>query len=429
MRYTDTENNSNKTFQAFVSEMFSTIEEGARWIPINAADPDQADREMARRRKEEAGARDVHYRTSFHDLPKTLKAKMIKAGSPELSDKEAMAKASVMPGSRRKRGISEEYNKGQQAEKKMIAAGKKHGLLSQGDLSGRGPDTIFHHPNGKNYSMGIKAKGAAAGQIRLHYHPTKGWHFNTGEKPKPKKPIHAMTDEEKHSHKTAVGKWRMGKAIADHLHREGVHHQFAEHLGKPKDHSQKGISKHFAEVVKKKGEPKATFDTESKHRLVSAIRKGMNGDHMVHIMGKGTYSLHPKIAKESGIPYLGDHIDHGDIPSAMSYRGRDKLHNRGQPKRVTVQVNLDHGVIEPTPSHTNIEHHMKELNKKKRKKIMREEHEKRESTKSMIARLVAKRMKKLGQPVPDDIVKDMEPNIHAADPRPTNEVRYYKGKP
>ena len=120
MRYTDTENNSNKTFQAFVSEMFSTIEEGARWIPINAADPDQADREMARRRKEEAGARDAHYRTSFHDLPKTLKAKMIKAGSPELSDKEAMAKASIMPGSRRKRGISEEHEK-RESTKSMIA--------------------------------------------------------------------------------------------------------------------------------------------------------------------------------------------------------------------------------------------------------------------------------------------------------------------
>ena len=120
MRYTDTENNSNKTFRAFVSEMFSTIGEATKWFPINAANPFAADSEMARRRKEEADARDAHYRTSFHDLPKTLKAKMIKAGSPELSDKEAMAKASVMPGSRRKRGISEEDEK-RESTKSMIA--------------------------------------------------------------------------------------------------------------------------------------------------------------------------------------------------------------------------------------------------------------------------------------------------------------------
>ena len=120
MRYTDTENNSNKTFRAFVSEMFSTIGEATKWFPINAANPFAADSEMARRRKEEADARDAHYRTSFHDLPKTLKAKMIKAGSPELSDKEAMAKASVMPGSRRKRGISEEHEK-RESTKSMIA--------------------------------------------------------------------------------------------------------------------------------------------------------------------------------------------------------------------------------------------------------------------------------------------------------------------
>jgi hypothetical protein len=61
MRYT--ENNSNKTFQTFVSEMFSTIGEATKWFPINAANPFAADSEMARRRKEEADARDAHYRT------------------------------------------------------------------------------------------------------------------------------------------------------------------------------------------------------------------------------------------------------------------------------------------------------------------------------------------------------------------------------
>lgn len=121
MRYTDTENNSNKTFQAFVSKMFSTVGEGAKWLPINAADPDAADREMARRRKEEADARDASAsNSSFHHLPTSMKAKMIKAGSPELSDKKAIAKASIVPGSRRKRGISEEDEK-RESTKSMIA--------------------------------------------------------------------------------------------------------------------------------------------------------------------------------------------------------------------------------------------------------------------------------------------------------------------
>lgn len=107
MRYT--ENISNKTFQAFVSEMFSTIGEATKWFPINAANPFAADSEMARRRKEEADARDASAsNSSFHHLPTSMKAKMIKAGSPELSDKEAIAKASIVPGSRRKRGISED---------------------------------------------------------------------------------------------------------------------------------------------------------------------------------------------------------------------------------------------------------------------------------------------------------------------------------
>ena len=345
----DTQNRPTKTFQTFVSEMFAVLGEGAKWIPLNfAADPEAAHREIERRRKREAEARandDARNATAFHGLPNSMKARMIKAGSPGMSDKEAASRASLVVGTKKRRGISEEYNEGHKAERRLIAQGKRHGLLSQGDLSGRGSDTVLHHPNGKNYNMVVKAEGAASGQIRLHYHPKKGWHFNPGEKPKPKKPLHAMTDEEKHSHKTAVGKWRMGKAIADHLHREGVHHQIGKHLGKPKDTSPEGASKHFSAVVKKKGEPKVHMDVESKHRLVGAIRKGMNNDHMVHIMGKGTYSLHPKIAKETGIPYLGDHISHDAVPFAVSYRGRNKIYKSGGPRRPTVQTNLDHDVI------------------------------------------------------------------------------------
>lgn len=351
----DETSGTGKTYETFVSEMSRFAD--PHWQPLDASNPGMFDRILAARRKKEDETRanaNLANAQGFKKLSKKHQERLAKAFDPPKPTNEAL-------------GINEEYNKGHKAEKKLIASGQRHKLLSPGDLSGRGPDSFLHHPNGKTYGMGIKAEGAAAGQIRLHYHPKKGWHFNPGEKPKRKKPLHAMTDEERHSHKTAVGKWRMGKAIADHLHREGVHHQFGKHLGRPKDHSQEGISRHFAKVVKEKGEPKTTFDTEGKHRLVRAIRTGMNGDHMVHIMGKGTYALHPKIAKESGIPYLGNHIDDEDIPFALSYRGRDKLHNRGDPKRVTVQSNLDHGVIEPTPSHTNIEHHLNKLDRERRK--------------------------------------------------------------
>lgn len=102
----DTQNRPTKTFQTFVSEMFAVLGEGAKWIPLNfAADPEAADREMERRRKREAEARtnaDVANARAFHGLPKSQKAQMIKAGSPHLSDKEAMEKASLVVGTKKR---------------------------------------------------------------------------------------------------------------------------------------------------------------------------------------------------------------------------------------------------------------------------------------------------------------------------------------
>jgi hypothetical protein len=114
----------NKTYQTFVSEMFFALIEGAKWIPLNfAADPEAAHREIARRRKHETEVRandDARNAGAFHSLPNSMKARMIKAGSPGMSDKEAAAKASLVVGTKKRRGISEEDEK-RESTKSMIA--------------------------------------------------------------------------------------------------------------------------------------------------------------------------------------------------------------------------------------------------------------------------------------------------------------------
>jgi len=120
----DTQNRPTKTFQTFVSEMFAVLGEGAKWIPLNfAADPEAAHREIERRRKREADARandDARNATAFHGLPNSMKARMIKAGSPGMSDKEAASRASLVVGTKKRRGISEEEEK-RESTKSMIA--------------------------------------------------------------------------------------------------------------------------------------------------------------------------------------------------------------------------------------------------------------------------------------------------------------------
>lgn len=115
----------NKTYQTFVSEMVDALIEGAKWIPLNfAADPEAAHRELERRRKREAEDRqndDARNAAAFHSLPNSMKARMIKAGSPHLSDKEAAAKASLkVDTQKRHRGIHEEDEK-RESTKSMIA--------------------------------------------------------------------------------------------------------------------------------------------------------------------------------------------------------------------------------------------------------------------------------------------------------------------
>jgi hypothetical protein len=83
---------------------------------------------------------------------------MIKAGSPELSDKEADAKASIMPGSRRKRGISEQKLSFSAFVSEMFSAiGEEETKPYKGFVQGK------NHPEGGLSREEAKRHGIHAG--------------------------------------------------------------------------------------------------------------------------------------------------------------------------------------------------------------------------------------------------------------------------
>ena len=87
---------------------------------------------------------------------------------------------------------------------------------------------------------------------------------------------------------------------------------------------------------------------------------GSNHDDLIHIQGKGTYSLHPKVAAETGIDYIGDHIDHTRVDRALNLRHRVKTHSSEKPgkpatRSLTAQLTFDHNAL--SPSNINLEHH------------------------------------------------------------------------
>jgi hypothetical protein len=95
-----------KSFMRFIDESYG------KFIPLDIKNPTAFENILSARRKAEASARgksNVENRRVFHELPKSMKAKMILAGSPEMSKEDAMKKASAQMG-RRKRGVTESHN-------------------------------------------------------------------------------------------------------------------------------------------------------------------------------------------------------------------------------------------------------------------------------------------------------------------------------
>lgn len=142
---TEKQNRPNKTFDTFVSEMFDALVEGAKWLPLNfAADPEAAEREMERRRKREAEERadaDLRNRRGFHDLSKAHKARLIMATSPGMSKEDAMKKASLVVGKKR-RSMSEATSTNDPNRGRM---GRKKPLVPQGMM----PDDTKDPKTGK----------------------------------------------------------------------------------------------------------------------------------------------------------------------------------------------------------------------------------------------------------------------------------------
>ena len=110
---TEKQNRPNKSFETFVSEMFHILE-GAQWIPLNPAeDPERAERLLAaRRKKSEDAARNANVDNArgWHTggWSKEQKIKAIMAGSPGMSREEAAKKASLRIGKQKK--VNESHN-------------------------------------------------------------------------------------------------------------------------------------------------------------------------------------------------------------------------------------------------------------------------------------------------------------------------------
>jgi hypothetical protein len=257
--------------------------------------------------------------------------------------------------------IMEARNLGQSGEAKKIAMLKKSGVGGKGSsLSGRGSDASVNI-GGKPYSMELKEKGAAFGQVGLRYHSKKGWHYRAEEvPPRPVPKVHpdSMTPKQRKSwnkkvnaHADKVREVNAGRAIAKTLHGLKVDEIAHSHFGKPKG---SGKESHIEHVRGKKKELHVHLEV-SAHHAARILRKTMNNNDLVHIAGHGVYSLHPHVSKKTGIPYIGDHIDHhaatnGDV---LSVRHRVKTHKSakdGKPasRSLTAQFNVNKEFLEPS---------------------------------------------------------------------------------
>jgi hypothetical protein len=261
--------------------------------------------------------------------------------------------------------IMEAKNLGQSGEAKKIAMLKKSGVGGKGSsLSGRGSDAYVDlHTKGdkkQRFTLELKEKGAAFGQVGLRYHPKRGWHYRAEEvPPRPVPKVHpdSMTpkqrkswDKKVNAHTDKVREVRAGRAIAKTLHGLKANEIAHSHYGVPRG----GGARNHIEHARKKKELHVEIAT-SPHHIARVLRKTMNDNDLVHISGHGVYSLHPHVSKKTGIPYIGDHIDHhaaknGDV---LSVRHRVKTHKSakdGKPasQTMTAQVNFDKEFLRPS---------------------------------------------------------------------------------
>jgi hypothetical protein len=209
------------------------------------------------------------------------------------------------------------YNKGQKYERDLIAAMEKQGIGSKGVLSQRGADAIvkIHTNQGmKHYKLSIKADNAAAGQMQFSHSRKNGWSYDTKEE--------------------------SGKHLAHAMIQAGLAGDMDAHYKTPK-------TANHLEHVKSAGELHINVGRDVDH-VAQILHHGTNHDDLMHIKGKGTYAMTPGIAKETGIDYIGTHIDMENDP--LTLRHRVKTHSSakdGKPatRSLTAQLNFNKNAL------------------------------------------------------------------------------------
>lgn len=221
------------------------------------------------------------------------------------------------------KNLLEAKNLGQQYEIKIIKGLEKIKGGGKGtSLSGRGSDSIVEFKSKKKgeikkYNMGIKAHGACSGQIQFRYQNGK-WFYVAKE-----------SDE-------------LGSYLAKILN-DTVPGWMNAHYGTPKIKAgdREGLIQFIRGVTKKSGELIIPFEY-APATLAQILHIANNGDDLIHIQDKGTYALTRKIAKETGITWLGDAIDETEAEYFLSLRHRVKVHSSSKGVySLTAEMHLD----------------------------------------------------------------------------------------
>lgn len=263
------------------------------------------------------------------------------------------------------------YNRGQKGEGTKITGLERSGYGGKGSsLSGRGSDAVVHvlHDDGKRrtHTLELKEKGAAFGQVGYRHSPEKGWHYR-GEDDPPPLP-HADTSRmnpkqlKKHekkveAHAARTRTARAGRAIADELHAMGVHDHLNDTFGKPAG----GSKEHHIAAVRSHGkELHVPLQFKSVEHAVRFMHKTMNKNDFFNSEGHGMYAFKKSLARKTGVPWLGHHIDPEAAKSGelLSMRHRVKTHSsakEGKPasQSLTAQLNMDKQFL--TPSHVKVQ--------------------------------------------------------------------------
>ena len=215
------------------------------------------------------------------------------------------------------------YNRGQTYERKLIGGLVRTGLGRVGVLSKRGNDAFLRLPNGREHTLSIKAHAAAAGQVQFGgKRGGRGWGYSTKE--------------------------QQGQGLVRSLRKLGGEGEMSRHFGKKSPLSRAKQMDRVKMVTRKRGELHVPLQA-NRHQVARILRQGSNGDDLMHIRGKGTYAMTPRIARATGINYIGDKIDVDSEP--LTVRHRHKTHSsakRGKAavKSMTAQLNFDKNALE-----------------------------------------------------------------------------------